>query len=121
MRNPQLYSRDVVERAVVVHAVATHVHVVPRLVVDAQIGGYAGGGEPVERHPGDNLGVCPGVGVCPLVQFLVQPGEEACWAGGERAAESLRFCALRYIVAHSVGRVGCCAGEAGAFVRGVGG
>ena len=45
-------------------------------VVDAEAGGGAGGREVVERDPGEDLGVGPGVGVGPVVEFFVDPAEE---------------------------------------------
>ena len=45
-------------------------------VVDADAGGGAGGGEEIERDPGQDLVRGPGVRICPVVEFLVDPGEE---------------------------------------------
>ena len=49
---------------------------VVHFVVDPEAGGGAGGGEEVETDPGQDLVRRPGVGVCPVVEFLVDPGEQ---------------------------------------------
>lgn len=78
---------------------AVRVRGVVDLVVDAHAGGGAGGGEVVERDPGEDLVVGPGVGVGPVVEFLVDPGQEGGGAVGEGVAEGLGLGALDRVVA----------------------
>ena len=86
--------RDVISdgRAVVVRRVGD-------FVVDARAGGGAGGREPVYRHPREDLVGCPGVVVCPVVEFFVDPGQEGGGAVGEAVAEGLGLGALDLVVA----------------------
>ena len=46
-------------------------------VVDAEGGGWAGGGEEIDGYPGEDLVGGPGVGVGPVVEFFVYPCEQA--------------------------------------------
>ena len=43
------------------------------LVVDSEAGGGAGVREEIDRYPGEDLVVGPGVGVRPVVEFLIYP------------------------------------------------
>ena len=65
-----------------------------RLVVDAQTSCGASGGEVVDRDPGEDLVVGPGVSVRPVVQLFVDPGEQADGTVSEGIAEGLGFGAL---------------------------
>lgn len=46
------------------------------LVVDANVRGGPRGREPVDADPGEDLVVGPRVGIGPVVQLLVDPGEQ---------------------------------------------
>jgi len=48
--------------------------VVCGFVVDANGGGGAGGGEVVEGDAGEDFGGRPGIVVCPIMEFFVDPG-----------------------------------------------
>lgn len=85
------------------------------LAVDAHAGRGAGGREGVNGHPGQDFVVTPGISVRPVVQFFVDPGEQADGAVVQRVAERLRFGGLDAAVARSVGLEPGAAGEAGAF------
>ena len=74
------------------------------LVVDALTGGGPGGAEPVDADPGKDLVVGPGVAVGPVVQFLVEPREQADGGVGDGIADRLGFGALLEIVAGAFGR-----------------
>ena len=93
-REAEWYVRDVLSDggAVVVRRVGD-------FVVDARAGGGAGGREPVYWHPCQDLVGCPGVVVCPVVEFFVDPGEEGGGAVGEAVAEGLGLGALDLVVA----------------------
>jgi len=69
------------------------------LVVDALAGCRPGGGEPVDGDPGQDLVVGPCVAVGPVVEFLVDPGEEADRAVGHAVANCLGFRRLLLVVA----------------------
>ena len=73
-------------------------------VVDALAGGGAGGAEPVDADPGQDLVVGPGVAVAPVVQLLVEPGEQADGRVGDGVADRLGFGALLEVVAGAFGR-----------------
>jgi hypothetical protein len=55
--------------------------------------------KPVYGNPGENFVVGPRVGVGPVMEFLVDPGEECDWGIGEGVADGLGFCALEEVVA----------------------
>ena len=63
-RNMQLGARAPVERVML------------GFVIDAEGGGGTGGGEVVDADPGEDFGGCPGVVVCPVMEFFVDPGKE---------------------------------------------
>ena len=90
-------------------------------VVDARAGGRTGYGEEVDGDPGEDLVGGPGVGVCPVVEFFVDPGEEGEGAVVEAVAEGLGFRALDFVVAVAFAGEPGCAVQAGFFVGGVGG
>ena len=68
--------------------------VVPRFVIDPQACGRAGGAEVVDRYPGQDLVGRPGVVVGPVVEFLVDPGQQRDGAVVEGVAQCLGFRAL---------------------------
>ena len=102
-------------------SIAAKLRVVERFVIDAEIGGDAGGAEPVDGDPGQDLVVGPGVGVGPVVQLFVDPGQEADGAVREGVAECLRFGLLFPTVAAAFREEPVAAGVAGLFARGRGG
>ena len=70
IRQPELDVRDVIsERG------SMEIGRVAHFVVDARAGGGARGREPVDGDPGEDFVVGPRVGVGPVVEFLVNPGE----------------------------------------------
>lgn len=85
------------------------------LPVDAHAGRRACGRERVDAHPSQNLIIAPIVSIRPVVQFFVDPGEQADGAVVQRVAQRLRFGGLDAAVAGSVGLEPGAAGEAGAF------
>ena len=91
------------------------------LVVDADAGGGAGGREEVERDPGEDLVGRPGVFVGPVVEFLVDPGEQGDGAVAEAVTQGLRLGALELVVAASLLEEPLCSCEAGFFEVAVGG
>lgn len=66
-----------------------------RFVVDSHTGGWASAAEVIYRHPGENFLVAPGVLVCPVVQFLVDPREQSYGGVVQRVADGLRLRALQ--------------------------
>ena len=67
---PELDVRDVSsERS------STEISCVAHFVVDPRAGGGPRGREPVDGDPGEDFVVGPRVGVGPVVEFLVDPGE----------------------------------------------
>ena len=94
IREPEFDARDVLG-----DVGAVRVRGVVDFVVDAHVGGGAGGGEVVEGDPGEDLVVGPGVGVGPVVELFVDPGEQGGGAVGEGIAEGLGFRALDLVVA----------------------
>lgn len=115
IRQPELHVGDVLAQRG-----AVRVRGVVDLVVDAHAGGGAGGGEVVERDPGEDLVVGPGVGVGPVVEFLVDPGEEGGGAVGEGVAEGLGLGALDLVVAAAFCEEPVRSGEAGLLEVAVG-
>ena len=90
-------------------------------VVDAQgSGGPAGGGEEVEGDPGEDLVGGPRVGVGPVVELFVDPGEAGDGAVGEGVGGRLGLGALEVAVAAALGREPVGAGQAGPFGGAVG-
>ena len=122
VRQPDLDARnelrDPLARDLVLPAARPVVH---SFVVDADIRGRARGAEPVDADPRTYFLVRPGVVVGPVVQFLVDPGEQRDRAVGERVAEGLGFGGLFGAVAGAVGEKPGRAGNAGALAGVVGG
>ena len=71
------------------------------LVVDANVRDGARGREPVDADPGEDLVVGPRVGIGPVVQLLVDPGEQRDGAVGEGVGQRLRLRRLQQPVAGS--------------------
>lgn len=92
-------------------------------VVDAQTGRRPRGRKGIDGHPRQDLVVGPRVGVGPIVELLVDPGEQADGGVGEGVAEGLGFGALFDAVAAAFLEEPFGAGEAGVVagaVRGEG-
>ncbi len=68
-------------------------------VIDAETSRGPRSGELVDRDPSQDLVGGPGAVVRPVVEFFVDPGEQASGAGGEGVAEGLRFGGLLGAVA----------------------
>ena len=73
------------------------------LVVDPHAGSCSSGRKPVYGHPGQDLVVCPGVAVAPVVKFFVDPREQGDGAGREPVAERLRLRGLHLAVSRALG------------------
>lgn len=73
-----------------------------RLVVDERSGGGPGGREPVDGNPSQDLVVGPGVRVRPIMELLVDPGEEGDRAIVQGVADCLGFGGLFGEVAAAV-------------------
>ena len=65
--------------------------IVAGFVVDAEGGGGAGGGEEIDGYLGEDFVGGPGVGVGPVVEFLVDPCEQADGPICQCVAEGLGF------------------------------
>lgn len=115
MRQSQLRAGDERARRHLGRHVAARDIAVPRLglVVEPRRGARAGAREPVQRHPGQELVVAPGVGVGPGVQFLVEEGEEEGGGVGEGVGEGLGLGGGERGVGDFVALEGRGAGEAG--------
>ena len=100
---------------------AVQVGSVVHFVVNADAGGGAGGGEEVDRDPGEDLVRGPGVGVGPVVEFLVDPTEQGDGAVAEGVPQGLRLGALDLVVAAALLEEPLCSCEAGFFKVAVGG
>ena len=83
------------------------------LVVDALGGGWPRGGEIVDRDPGEDLVVGPGVRVAPVAELLVDPGEEADGGVGEGEGDGERFRGQNAVVPVPLRAEVLGAGEAG--------
>lgn len=71
------------------------------LVVDSMRSTGASTTELVDRYPGEDLVVGPGVGICPVVQLLIDPCEQ-CYRGViKRVGQRLRLGGLLDIIAYS--------------------
>ena len=86
-----------------------------RLVVDPRVGRGTRGAEPVDGDPGAHLVRGPGVGVGPVVQLLVDPGEQRDGGVGQGVAEGLRLGGLFGAVAGAFVEEPARAREAGAL------
>jgi hypothetical protein len=51
----------------------------------------SGARELVDRYPGQKFVVVPRIGICPIVEFFVDPGQERDWGVSEGVAKGLRF------------------------------
>ena len=67
------------------------------LIVEVQTGRGPREGEVINADPGKDLGVCPGVGIGPVMQLLIYPGEKADGAGGKAVGEGQRSCGLESV------------------------
>ena len=67
-------------------------------VVDALVRPRAGRGELVDAHPRQNLVVRPGVLVRPVVQLVVEPGEQADGVRGHGVRQRLWLGLLQFVV-----------------------
>ncbi|KAF4509392.1 hypothetical protein G6O67_003568 [Ophiocordyceps sinensis] len=88
---------------------------VAHLVVDAQAGGRAGGGEVIDGDPSQDLVVGPGVVVGPVVELLVDPGQQGDGRVGEGEAQGGGPGALLQRVSGALEEVVLGAGQAGAL------
>lgn len=88
--------------------------------VDPRVRRRARRAEPVDRDPGADLLVRPGVTVRPVVQLLVDPGQQGDGAVGEGVADRLRLRALLVAVAAALLVEPFGAREAGLLGVGVG-
>ena len=75
-----------------------------RFVVDSHTGGWASGAEVVNRDPGENFFVAPGVLVRPVAQFLVDPCEQSYRRVVQCVADGLRLRALQNAIPAAFGR-----------------
>lgn len=71
---------------------------VSHLVIDPGVGSGTGGREPIYGDPGEDFVVRPRVTVGPVVELLVDPGEQGDRAVGETVAEGLGLGALDLVV-----------------------
>ena len=72
---------------------------VPAFVVDVAGGSRAGAAELVDADPGEDFVVGPGVGVSPVVELLVDPGEQGDRGVVESKADRARLAGLEEVVA----------------------
>lgn len=71
---------------------------------------------PVDAHPGANFIVCPHVlWIYPVVELLVDPGQERDWAVCQSIAQGLRPRRSKLVVSGSSGEILCSAGKAVEF------
>ena len=79
-------------------------------VVDVACGTWSGAGKPVDGDPGQDFVVGPGVvgSIGPVVEFLVDPGEEAEGGVGEGGGEGEGPGGLEFVVAFT--QLGFCKG-----------
>lgn len=77
--------------------------------------------KPIDTHPSQYLIIRPGVAVCPIVEFLIDPGKEGDGAVVETVAEGLRFGGLELVIAAAFFVEPVSSGDAGFFEVGVGG
>lgn len=68
-------------------------------VVDTNARGRSRGREPVDRYPSQDLVVRPLVAIGPVVEFLVDPGQERDRAVGQCETDRLGLGALKEVVA----------------------
>lgn len=71
-------------------------------VVYSRVGCRSCGGELVDRYPCKDFVVGPGIAVGPVVELLVDPGEESYGGVGERYTDGGGFGALQGVVAEGV-------------------
>ena len=90
------------------------------LVVEPQTCRHTGGRVPVDGDPSQDLVSGPRVVVRPVVEFLIQPGEESNRGVGKCAGERLPFRLVEEVVGHVVTVVEISHLETGTFVRRVG-
>ncbi|KAI7498776.1 hypothetical protein KC357_g154 [Hortaea werneckii] len=70
-------------------------------VVNPQARRWTGCAEVVDGYPGQNLVVCPGVGICPIVKLFQHPRQQTDWTVCQTIAKRLRLSALLETVTRS--------------------
>lgn len=57
--------------------------------------------EPINRYPGQNLVISPGIAIGPIMQLFVDPSEQCDWTIFKCITNRLRFSGLQEIVAEA--------------------